>query len=161
MKSAYLRMGFFVRAVECFSIVWFVARDVASALGYEKPSNAITQHCNKAKSLKEMGYPVLGVTELINIFGTTSITVIPESDVYRLTMRSKLDSAEAFQDWVVEEVLQSITGAVLSHRMSGLQSSDRVVVMDYGLWIIKYFTKNVKNTARLVGITRNKYILLY
>jgi hypothetical protein len=33
---------------------------------------------------------------------------IPEADVYRLAMRSQLDSAERFQDWVMEEVLPSI-----------------------------------------------------
>lgn len=34
--------------------------------------------------------------------------LIPESDVYRLVMRSKLPSAERFQDWVVEEVLPTL-----------------------------------------------------
>lgn len=36
------------------------------------------------------------------------VTLIRESDVYRLVMRSKLESAERFQDWVVEEVLPTI-----------------------------------------------------
>lgn len=36
------------------------------------------------------------------------INIIPESDVYRLVMRSNLPSAERFQDWVCEEVLPSI-----------------------------------------------------
>lgn len=88
--------------------VLFIAKDVAVALGYEKPSNAISQHCKKSKSLKELGYPVLSPQQLIDVFGTSSITVIPESDVYRLVMRSQLESAEKFQDWVVEEVLPSI-----------------------------------------------------
>jgi hypothetical protein len=34
--------------------------------------------------------------------------MIPESDLYRLTLKSTLDSAERFQDWVTEEVLPSI-----------------------------------------------------
>jgi len=33
---------------------------------------------------------------------------IPESEVYRLVMRSKLPDAEKFQDWVCEEVHPSI-----------------------------------------------------
>jgi hypothetical protein len=39
--------------------------------------------------------------------------LIPESDLYRLTLKSQLDSAERFQDWISEEVLPSIrkTGA--------------------------------------------------
>lgn len=34
--------------------------------------------------------------------------IIPESDVYRLVMRSNLPGAVEFQDWVVEEILPSI-----------------------------------------------------
>jgi prophage antirepressor-like protein len=97
-----------IRTLEVRGDIFFIAKDVAECLGYEKPSNAIHQHCKKSKSLKSLGYPVLGVSDLMTIFGTTSIIVIPESDVYRLTMRSKLESAEKFQDWVVEEVLPSI-----------------------------------------------------
>ena len=36
------------------------------------------------------------------------LSIIPESDLFRLIMKSKLDSAEKFQDWIVEEVLPSI-----------------------------------------------------
>lgn len=36
------------------------------------------------------------------------MTVIPERDVYRLVMRSKLAGAERFEEWVVGEVLPSI-----------------------------------------------------
>ncbi len=41
---------------------------------------------------------------------------IPESDIYRLVMRSKLPNAKRFQDWVVEEVLPCIRahGAYMS-----------------------------------------------
>ncbi len=34
--------------------------------------------------------------------------IIPESDLYRLIMRSNMAEAERFQDWVVEEVLPQI-----------------------------------------------------
>lgn len=36
------------------------------------------------------------------------VQVIPERDVYRLIMRSKMPEAEKFEDWVVGEVLPSI-----------------------------------------------------
>jgi len=52
-------------------------------------------------------------------FGTKLIemTIIPESDLYRLIMKSQLDSAEKFQDWVCEEVLPTIrkTGGYVSN----------------------------------------------
>lgn len=81
---------------------WFVARDVAAALGYARPNEAILAHCKKAKSLNSLG-TVNQRTQL-----DQQLKLIQESDVYRLTMRSKLESAEAFQDWIVEEVIPSI-----------------------------------------------------
>lgn len=76
---------------------WFVAIDVSKTLGYENPSKAILDHCKKANkiSIPEIGYVI-------------PINIIPESDVYRLVMRSRLIKAEEFQDWVVEEVLPQI-----------------------------------------------------
>ncbi|MEY4768967.1 MAG: hypothetical protein RL637_1606 [Pseudomonadota bacterium] len=97
-----------VRTVEIGGKILFIAKDVASCLGYERPSDAISQHCKKAKSLKSLGYGDLPIQKIMEEFGTTSIITIPESDVYRLTMRSKLERAEEFQDWVCEEVLPSI-----------------------------------------------------
>jgi prophage antirepressor-like protein len=97
-----------VRTIEIKGKILFIAKDVASCLGYERPSDAISQHCKKAKSLKSLGYGDLPIQKIMEEFGTTSITTIPESDVYRLVMRSKLERAEEFQDWVCEDVLPSI-----------------------------------------------------
>jgi len=76
---------------------WFVASDVASVLGYVNPQKAIRDHC---KGVNETGTPSAG--------GIQTVKIIRESDVYRLVMRSKLPTAEAFEAWVVEEVLPSI-----------------------------------------------------
>jgi len=75
----------------------FLANDVAKALGYVKPANAISSHCK-------------GVTILVTPTdgGAQPVKYIPESDVYRLVMRSKLPQAEQFQDWVCDEVLPAI-----------------------------------------------------
>lgn len=87
--------------------VWFVAKEVAEALGYSNPSESVQYHCKKSKSLKSLDNSKTLLS--LNINGLRSDTqVIPESDVYRLVMRSKLESSEAFQDWVVEDVLPSI-----------------------------------------------------
>lgn len=75
----------------------FCATDVASILGYSKPYNAISTHC---KGTLKRGTPTSG--------GVQDLLYIPESDVYRLVMRSKLPEAEGFQDWVCEVVLPSI-----------------------------------------------------
>lgn len=80
---------------------WFVARDVALALGYALPPKAILYHCKYAKILK-------GSDSELLTSSPRGLSIIPESDVYRLIMRSKLPDAAHFQDWVVEEVLPSL-----------------------------------------------------
>lgn len=75
----------------------FVANDVAAMLGYAKPANAITGHCKGAIVLMT---PTKG--------GMQNVKFIPESDVYRLIMRSKIPEAEKFQDWICEEILPVI-----------------------------------------------------
>ncbi len=76
---------------------WFIANDVARALGYASPADAIREHC---KGVTETGTPSPG--------GMQATKIISEKDLYRLIMHSKLPSAEAFQDWVMDEVLPSI-----------------------------------------------------
>lgn len=80
--------------------VLFCGIDVATALGYAKPNNAITAHCKYA--LKQ------GVPHPQSTDKTIEMTFIPESDVYRLAFGSKLPTAEKFTDWVAEEVLPTI-----------------------------------------------------
>lgn len=84
-----------VRIIDIDGNIWFVANDVAKALGYEKPNNAINAHCRK---INKFNYPATG----------RELNIIPESDVYKLIMRSELPEAERFQDWVTDEVLPSI-----------------------------------------------------
>ncbi|AOA04586.1 BRO family protein [Pseudomonas sp. TMW 2.1634] len=73
---------------------WFVARDVADALGYSKPENAVARHCKAATTTPKQGGGFM--------------TIIPERDLYRLVMKSKLPAAERFEEWVVGQVLPSI-----------------------------------------------------
>lgn len=82
--------------------VLFRANDVAKALGYNHPADAVRMHCKRVDVLS---------TPYENQLGTIIMQptkYIPESDIYRLVMRSKLPEAEKFQDWVCEEVLPSI-----------------------------------------------------
>ena len=77
--------------------VLFCGSDVAKALGYAAPRNAISARCKGA--LKRCALTNGGEQEMY---------FIPESDVYRLVFGSKLPTAEKFTDWVTEEVLPSI-----------------------------------------------------
>lgn len=95
-----------VRTLEENGVVLFSATDVARALGYSNPYDAIARHC-KGVVKRE------GVSRTTNQHGTTTeqsaeMSFIPESDLYRLVFSSKLPTAEKFTDWVTEEVLPSI-----------------------------------------------------
>ncbi|MFR9543405.1 MAG: phage antirepressor KilAC domain-containing protein [Rikenellaceae bacterium] len=75
----------------------FCLYDVAAALGYSKPSKAVIDHC---KGVTILETPTKGGIQRVK-FGK-------EAEVYRLIMKSKTPRAEAFQDWVCEDVLPSI-----------------------------------------------------
>ena len=92
---------------------WFVASDVAKALGYEKPNNAVNEHCKKMNKITLD--PNLGGRVATVSTPPIQAIIIPESDVYRLVMRSNLPRAVEFQDWICEEVIPSIrkTGGYL------------------------------------------------
>lgn len=79
---------------------YFVARDVANALGYARPENAIYQHVDIDDSLKQ------GVIDSIGREQQTAF--INESGVYSLIFGSKLAAAKQFKSWVTSEVLPSI-----------------------------------------------------
>ena len=76
----------------------FVAKDVATILGYTDTSKGITTHCK--------GTPIYRPLETNG--GVQEVRVIYEPDLYRLIFGSKLPSAQQFQNWVFEEVLPSI-----------------------------------------------------
>ena len=93
--------------------VWFVGKDLASKLGYSDPSRALIQHCKKSIKSTILANRASGNPPL-------NITLIPESDVWRLVMRSNLPKAEEFQDWICEEVIPALrkaSGDSLSQRL--------------------------------------------
>ena len=80
---------------------WMAGVDVARALGYKNPSNAVQVHCKLNKTVKHRMN-----NKLSN--GNYEIIFIEESNFYRLVIKSTLPSAEKFQDWIVEEILPSL-----------------------------------------------------
>ncbi|WP_281545237.1 phage antirepressor [Grimontia sp. SpTr1] len=86
-----------IRVIEQNGEPWFIAKDVAELLDYKETHKAVSRHC---KGGTKRPVPTQsGIQEMV---------IIPERDVYRLIMRSKLPEAEKFEDWVVSDVLPSI-----------------------------------------------------
>ncbi len=81
---------------------FFIGVDVARALGYSNASKAVSQHCKHIeKTMIEADSQNGNVVK-------TQVSLIPESDVYRLIIKSKLPAAEQFEEWVMEEVLPQL-----------------------------------------------------
>ena len=76
---------------------YFPATQCAEILGYVKPRNAISRHC---KGALKQGVLTEG--------GIQQVNYIPEGDLYRLIVNSKLPAAERFERWVFDEVLPAL-----------------------------------------------------
>lgn len=88
-----------VRVIEKNNEPWFVGKDVAEVLGYSNPRKALSDHVKGNHK---------GVTNCDTLGGKQQLTIIDEAGLYSLVLRSKLPAAEAFQEWVVAEVIPSI-----------------------------------------------------
>ena len=88
-----------VRSIEVEGEPYFVAKDIAIALGYSNPRKAIIDHVDEEDK---------GVTKCDTLGGAQEITIINESGLYSLILSSKLPSAKEFKRWITSDVLPKI-----------------------------------------------------
>ena len=79
---------------------YFPAVECAKILGYSNPRDAVSRHC-RCVVKRDTPHPQSQYRLMERSF-------IPEGDLYRLIIRSKLPAAERFEKWVFDEVLPSI-----------------------------------------------------
>lgn len=87
-----------IRTVTLDGEHWFVAKDVAEALGYKDTTKAIKLHCKGGAKCHPL--PTAG--------GTQQARIIREPDLYRLIVGSTLPAAQEFEAWIFEEVLPAL-----------------------------------------------------
>jgi prophage antirepressor-like protein len=93
-----------VRSLMIEDMPWFVGYDVAKALGYVKPRNAISVHVDdEDKNTALIQGAIQGGTQ-----GNPNMTIINESGLYSLILSSKLPAAKRFKRRVTSEVLPAI-----------------------------------------------------
>ena len=88
-----------IRTVEQDGGIWFVGKDVAEALGYSNPSNAVISHIDDEDKLR---------TQIKYAGQNREVSIINESGLYSLVLSSKLPKAKAFKRWITSEVIPSI-----------------------------------------------------
>ena len=79
---------------------WMVGKDVAAALGYSNPRDALGKHVDAEDK------NTVAIRD--GIAGNPNLTIINESGLYSLVLSSKLPGARKFRRWVTSEVLPSI-----------------------------------------------------
>ena len=117
-----------VRTLDNNGKVMFCGSDVAKALGYRVPKDAISAHCKGAVKHR-----------LLTNGGYQEVKFIPEGDVYRLIAHSRLPAAERFEEWIFDEVLPII------RKTGGYVGNEDMFVESY----LPFADDAVKNLFRL------------
>jgi prophage antirepressor-like protein len=155
--------------------ILFCGSDVAKALGYSDPVNALKQHCKKD------GVAFHHLTDGLGRKQRTKF--IAEGNLYRLILRSKLPSAEQFEKWVVETVLPEIRrsglyltpqvasdflndpGSVAALAFKLQKAEDRVTEMEpkaayYDALVDKGVLSGIRQTAKELNIPEKMFAYL-
>ncbi|MCM1508573.1 MAG: phage antirepressor KilAC domain-containing protein [Ruminococcus flavefaciens] len=117
-----------VRTIEENGRILFCGSDVARALGYNNSRQALIAHCK-------------GVTkrDTLTNGGVQALSFIPEGDLYRLVVHSRLPSAEKFERWIFDEILPTI------RKTGGYVNDEDLFVENY----LPFADEPVKNLFRL------------
>jgi anti-repressor protein len=102
-----------VRSVLVDGEPWFVAKDVTGILGLANSRDAVSRLPERMRGVGNADTPG----------GQQQVALISEAGVYRLVMRSSKAEAEAFQDWLAEDVVPQIrrTGTYQPQELTRLQ----------------------------------------
>ena len=134
------------RTVEKDGEVWFVGKDVAEALGYEKPRNAIQKYVEGEDKITlsnldepQNRAPLNGLPD--------NMTLINEPGVYSLIFSSKLPSAKQFKRWVTHEVLPDIIkhGMYMSDKLRALRLASLHREFNFAVFFLPLSYLPIKN----------------
>lgn len=100
---------------------WFVGKDVAIALGFKTPRDAIRTHVFEEDK---------GVDSIVTPGGKQQMTIINESGLYALVFGSRLPTAINFKRWVTSEVLPALrkTGNYKIKELSGQELMAKALI---------------------------------
>lgn len=137
-----------IRTVQLNNETYFVGKDVAEALGYERGAKAIQDH------VSEEDKDVVPIRDSIGRMQNTP--VINESGLYALIFGSKLESAKRFKHWVTSEILPSI-------RKHGIYATDNVIdnILNNPDFGIELLTKLKEERAARLEAERKNAILTH
>ncbi|MCO7225762.1 BRO family protein [Pleionea sp. CnH1-48] len=106
-----------IRVVVCGSEPWFIGKDIAEVLGYVQPCSAIRRHCKTIKHLSAANL-------LDKDIPPRGYLIIPESEVLRLIVKSKLPNSFELEDWIVTEVMPKIEREEVTHSIQSMPDKE-------------------------------------
>lgn len=144
-----------IRTVVIDDEPWFVGKDVATALGYARPTDAARNNTDSEDK---------GVSEIATPSGIQKMLIVNESGLYSLIFGSKLESAKKFKKWVTSEVLPSIrkTGQYGQARLPmTIPEQIQLIAQGYGelheeVQTIKKDLEDFKNDMPILGVEESK-----
>ena len=123
-----------IRTVTIDGEPWFVGKDVAEALGYEKPTDAVRKRVDDEDR---------GSSKMETPSGMQNMTIINESGLYALVFGSKLESAKKFKKWVTSEVLPAIRKNG-SYTMP-ISTNDKIMLLAQGHMELQQEVNDIKS----------------
>lgn len=130
-----------IRTVDIDGKVYFVASDVAKALGYCNDRDAISRHCRWVVK-HDIPHPQ-SKTKML------TVNIIPHGDIIRLAANSELPGAEKFESWIFDEVIPS----VLNY---GSYSANEKSTIEQEISVVKFIADDLNvNTASRILMYEN------
>lgn len=138
-----------VRTVELDGQPWLVGKDVAEALGYKNPRDAITRHVDAEDK---------GVVKHDTPSGEQEMLIVNESGLYSLILSSKMPKAKAFKHWVTGEVLPALRKNGVYETVKAQQHIEQLEATNVRLNIaIQNVSKAKGELADIINL-RNEFI---
>ena len=150
-----------ISVIKCRDDIWFRGKDIAKALGYEKPRNAILKHVDDDdKSILEdiRRGPQIRAPFKNEQGGSIFIN---ESGLYSLIFGSRLESAKEFKRWVTQDVLPSIrkTGRYdycIDHKYNNTLTFKIENEMDLHVKVVSFLKKRYPHSLFTVTLGENQ-----
>lgn len=129
-----------IRVIEEDGKYLFCGSDVAKALGYSNPRKAVRDH---ARGGTKRSIPTAS--------GDQTMTFLPEGDVYRLIVHSRLPGAERFEKWVFDEVLPTIrrTGGYMTPSLLEEAARHPEILLSFADQLLAEHEKNRRLTGEV------------
>jgi prophage antirepressor-like protein len=148
-----------VRTTVINDSLWFIANDIATALGYTNSREAIRKHVDSDDKAD---------VTIRDGSQSRKVNALNESGMYSLVLRSRKPEAKAFKRWVTFEVLPSIrkTGSYklkevqdTSHRLNDAQLGHIYhTAMAYSKATNQHYSTQFARLKRAFGVASYKHI---